>query len=218
MRVSEIAWVAHRSLRKLSRSPVVLLFTLLMPLIWLGLFSQVFGTIFSAGAAAIGGQPLPYDYVVVLLPGICIMTAIFASSQSGFAMVQDIESGFMDKSFVAPMRRSSVLTGKLLADGLRMGGQAGLVLLIAYGFELGFGWRIPFATGILGGLLIAVLAGSFGVAFSGLSNTVALRTENAKSTRLVAFTLTFPPSSSPPHSSFRTFYRAGSRHSRTTTR
>ncbi|MGI0053443.1 MAG: ABC transporter permease [Thermoplasmata archaeon] len=192
MRLSEIWWVAYRSLKKLSRSPVVLLFTLLMPLIWLGLFSQVFGTVFSAGAAAIGGHALPYDYVAVLLPGIAIMTAITSSSQTGFSMVMDIDSGFMDKFFVAPMRRSSVLLGKLLADGLRMGGQAGLVLLIAYGFKLGLGWRIPFATGPAGALLIMFLAAAFGIAFSGLSNTVALRTKNTESTQLVSFTLTFP--------------------------
>jgi ABC-2 type transport system permease protein len=193
MRLSEIRWVAYRSLKKLSRSPVVLVFTLLMPLIWLGLFSQVFGTVFSAGATALGGGgALPYDYVAVLLPGICIMTAITSSSQTGFQMVMDIDSGFMDKFFVAPMRRSSVLIGKLLADGLRMGAQAGLVLLIAYGFKLGLGWRIPFATGLIGGLLIMVLAAAFGIAFSGLSNTVALRTKSTESTQLVSFTLTFP--------------------------
>jgi ABC-2 type transport system permease protein len=193
MRFSEIRWVAYRSLKKLSRSPIILVFTLLMPLIWLGLFSQVFGSVFSAGASALGGGlVLPYDYVAVLLPGICIMTAITSSSQTGFQMVMDIDSGFMDKFFVAPMQRSSVLIGKLLADGLRMGGQAGLVLLIAYGFKLGLGWRIPFATGILGGLLIMFMAAAFGIAFSGLSNTVALRTKSTESTQLVSFTLTFP--------------------------
>ncbi|MGA7860572.1 MAG: ABC transporter permease [Thermoplasmata archaeon] len=192
MRLSEIWWVCYRSLKKLSRSPVVLLFTLLMPVIWLGLFSQVFGTIFSAGAAGLTGAKLPYDYVAVLLPGIAIMTAITSSSQTGFSMVMDIDSGFMDKFFVAPMQRSSVLIGKLLADGMRMGGQAGLVLAIAYAFKLGLGWRIPFASGLPGDLMIMFLAATFGLAFSGLSNTVALRTKNTESTQLVSFTLTFP--------------------------
>ncbi len=35
----EIRWVAWRNLKKLTRSPFVLFFSLFMPLIWLVLFS-----------------------------------------------------------------------------------------------------------------------------------------------------------------------------------
>src|SRR5439155_10803800 len=49
-----------------------------------------------------------------------------------------------------------------------------------------------FATGVVGAVLITLLAASFGVAFSGLSNTVALRTKNTESTMMVSFSLTFP--------------------------
>ena len=97
----------------------------------------------------------------------------------------------MDKFFVAPIRRGSVLAGKLLADGLRMAAQAGIILGIAAILTL-FGWRIPFATGVVGAVLITLLAAAFGVAFSGLSNTVALRTKNTESTMMVSFSLTFP--------------------------
>jgi ABC-2 type transport system permease protein len=189
---SDIGWVCYRSLLKLSRNPLVLMFTLIMPLIWLGMFSQTFGTLFARGASLPGAAPLPYDYIAVLLPGIAILTSIQAASQSGFGMVTDIETGFMDKFFVAPIQRASVLIGKLLADGLRMAAQAGIVLAIAYIFTLAFGWKIPFATGLLGDLMIIVLAAFFGVAFSGLSNSVALFTKSTESTMMVSFTLTFP--------------------------
>lgn len=189
---SEIGWVCYRSLLKLSRNPMVLLFTLIMPLIWLGMFSQTFGTLFARGAAAAGGTAPTYDYIAVLLPGIAILTSIQAASQSGFSMVTDIETGFMDKFFVAPIRRSSVLVGKLLADGIRMAAQAGIVLTIAFVFTLAFGWKIPFATGIAGDLMLMLLAALFGVAFSGLSNSVALFTKSTESTMMVSFTLTFP--------------------------
>ena len=184
---TEIGLVTWRSLVKLTRTPVLLFFSLFMPLIWLVMFSQTFGTVFSSAAAT----QLPYDYVAVLLPGITVMTAIQSASQSGFGMVADLESGFMDKFFVAPIRRSSVLAGKLLADGLRMAAQAGIILGIAAVLTL-FGWRIPFATGAVGAVLIMLLAAAFGVAFSGLSNTVALRTKNTETTMMVSFSLTFP--------------------------
>jgi len=194
--LTEIGLVTWRSLIKLTRTPVLLFFSLFMPLIWLVMFSQTFGTVFSSATSGgfPGGPaaaPLPYDYVAVLLPGITVMTAIQSASQSGFAMVADLESGFMDKFFVAPIRRSSVLAGKLLADGLRMAAQAGIILGIAALLTLA-GWRIPFATGVVGAVLIMLLAATFGVAFSGLSNTVALRTKNTESTMMVSFSLTFP--------------------------
>ncbi|HEV8595119.1 MAG TPA: ABC transporter permease [Thermoplasmata archaeon] len=189
--LTEVWLVMWRQLKKLTRNPVLLFFSLFMPLIWLVMFSQTFGTVFSSAAGGPGGAPLPYDYVAVLLPGITVMTAIQSASQSGFAMVADLESGFMDKFFVAPIRRSSVLVGKLLADGLRMAAQAGIILGIAALLTLG-GWRIPFATGVVGVVLIMLLAAAFGVAFSGLSNTVALRTKNTEATMMVSFSLTFP--------------------------
>ncbi len=188
---SEILWVAWRGLRKLTRNPFLLFFSLFMPLIWLVMFSAVFGNVFTAALTQAQAPP-PYDYVAVLLPGITVMTAIQSAAQSGFGMVTDIESGFMDKFFVAPIRRSSVLVGKLVADGARMAGQAAIVLAVAYLLRVSVGWRIPFATSIPGAVLVVVLASAFGVAFSGLSNTVALRTKNTESTMLVSFTLTFP--------------------------
>jgi ABC-2 type transport system permease protein len=190
--LSEIGWVAWRSLTKLRRNPFLLFFSLFMPLIWLLMFSQTFGTLFARGAAGPGGIALPYDYVAVMLPGISIMTAIQSASQSGFGMVADIDSGFMDKFFVAPMSRTSVLIGKLVADGARMAIQSAIILVIAYVMTLVLGWRIPFATGIPGAAIVVLLATGFGIAFSGLSNAVALRTKNTETTMLVSFTLVFP--------------------------
>lgn len=187
---SEIWWVAGRSLRKLTRNLALLFFSLMMPLIWLVLFSQMFAKVFARGAS--GGFELPYDYVAVMLPGVATMTAIQSASQSGFGMVADIESGFMDKFFVSPIHRSSVLIGKLLADGIRMTVQASLILLIAFVLKVLVGWRIPFATGVPGAALLVLLTAAFGIAFSGLSNTVALRTKNTEATMMVSFTLTFP--------------------------
>lgn len=188
--LSEARWVAWRNLKKLSRNPFLLFFSLFMPLIWLVLFSQTFGTVFSRGATP--GEAPPYDYVAVLLPGIAIMTAIQSASQSGMGMVADLDSGFMDKFFVSPMRRTSVLLGKLFSDGLRMAMQAGIVLVIAFVLTFTLGWRIPFATGLGGALIIILLTSLFGIAFSGLSNAVALRTKNTEATMMTSFTLIFP--------------------------
>src|SRR2546428_2662124 len=111
---TEVGLVAWRSLVKLTRTPVLLFFSLFMPLIWLVMFSQTFGTVFSSAASGgFLGAPLPHDYVAVLLPGITVMTAIQSASQSGFGVGAGLESGFMDKFFVAPIRPGSGLPGQL---------------------------------------------------------------------------------------------------------
>jgi ABC-2 type transport system permease protein len=189
---SEILWVAYRSLRKLSRSPFLVFFTLMMPIIWLGMFSQTFGTVFERASSGPGQTPLAYDYIAVLLPGIAVMSAIQSAAQSGFSMVSDIETGFMDKFLVAPISRASVLMGKTLADGVRMAAQTAIVLGIADLFCVAFGWKIPFATGVAGDAMIVLMTAAFGVAFAGLSNSVALFTKRTETTMMVSFTLTFP--------------------------
>src|SRR3989454_7781382 len=118
--LTEVGLVTWRSLVKLTRTPVLLFFSLFMPLIWLVMFSQTFGTVFSSAASGgFLGAPLPHHYVAVLLPGITVMTAIQSASQSGFGVVADLEAGFMGKVFLPPIRRGSVLSGKRLPDGLR---------------------------------------------------------------------------------------------------
>src|SRR5437867_9807190 len=106
---TEIGLVTWRSLVKLTRTPVLLFFSLSMPLIWLIMFSQAFGTLFSFAAPT-----LPYDHVALLLPGITDMTAIHTASQSVYPTVSDFDYGFMHKFFVARIRPDSVLAAKLL--------------------------------------------------------------------------------------------------------
>src|SRR5947199_883192 len=99
--LTEVGLVTWRSLVKLTRTPVLLFFSLFMPLIWLVMFSQAFGTLFS-----LAGPTLPYDYVAVLLPGITVMTAIQSASQSGFAWVPTSSPDSWTRSSSRPSARA----------------------------------------------------------------------------------------------------------------
>src|SRR5207245_3216712 len=89
--LTEVGLVTWRSLVKLTRTPVLLFFSLFMPLIWLVMFSQTFGTVFSsATSGGFSGTPLPYDYVAVILPCITFMSAIQNASLSGFGFVASL--------------------------------------------------------------------------------------------------------------------------------
>lgn len=178
LREIHILW--GRNLRKLTRVPMLLFFSLFQPLIFLILFSQVFSSM----------SKLPgfgYDnYLQFLVPTIVGLTALNSAFQSGMGMVTDIDSGLLDKFLIAPIRRSSILLGKVVADATRMALQA--ILIIALSFIMG----ARFATGIPGILAMIAIAVLFGVAWAGISNVVALRTRNAELTMLIGILITFP--------------------------
>src|SRR2546428_13552738 len=79
--LTEGGLVTWRRLGKLTRTPVLLFFSLFMPLIWLVMFSPTFGPGFSSapsggpprGSAA---NPLPYDAIARFLPGVPACAAI----------------------------------------------------------------------------------------------------------------------------------------------
>lgn len=121
--------VARRTWLKVLRRPVTLTFSLVQPLMWM-LF---FGFLFQRYPIDSMGPGLRYlDFV---LPGICAMTVLFGSSQSGIGLIRDMQTGFWERLMQTPTSPSLLLAGKLAADVTRMAVQAGLVLLI--GLTLG---------------------------------------------------------------------------------
>lgn len=175
---SAILW--GRLLKKLVRVRLMLFFALFQPLLFLLLFSQVFNRLDQLPGFA-------YDsYLQFLVPSIIALTALNSAFQSGIGMVSDIEDGVLDKFLIAPIRRSSVLFGKVMADATRMAMQ-GLVIV---GVSLLMGAR--FATGVPGVLMMLALAASFGIAWAGLSNVIALRTGNGELTMMIGILITFP--------------------------
>jgi len=178
--VRESAILAGRLLKKLVRIRLLLFFALLQPLLFLILFSQVFSRL----------DRLPgfgYDsYLQFLVPSMIALTALNSAFQSGIGMVTDIEEGMLDKFLIAPIRRSSILIGKVMSDASRMAIQ----VLVIVGVSLLMGAR--FETGVAGVVVMIALAASFGIAWAGLSNVIALMTGNSELTMLIGILITFP--------------------------
>ncbi len=178
LREIHVLW--KRNLIKLFRVPMLLFFSLFQPLLFLILFSQVFSSM-----AKLPG--FGYDnYLQFLVPTIVGLTALNSAFQSGMGMVNDIDSGLLDKFLIAPIRRSSILLGKVAADATRMAIQSVLIIAVSYVMGARVKTGIP---GVLAMILIAVL---FGIAWAGISNVVALRTRNAELTMLIGILITFP--------------------------
>ena len=86
---------------------------------------------------------------------------------------------------VAPIRRSSLILGRLTADLVRGVAASGFVLVAG----IALGARVQ--SGVAGALAIVLLAALFGVAYAGFGILVALRTRNVQATN-ASFLVFFP--------------------------
>lgn len=173
-----------RSIRKLVRTPILLFFSLLQPIIFLVLFTQLFsvvGTQFSSAAGYPGAT-----YLSFATAGIVLQNGFSSALQSGTSIVDDLNSGFLEKELVTPVNRAAIILGRLLSDAFRVVAQSAIILVLA--LLLG----AQMASGVLGVVLIFALVAFFGLAWSGISLAIGLRTRSAETVFGIGGFLTFP--------------------------
>jgi ABC-2 type transport system permease protein/oleandomycin transport system permease protein len=172
------AWVmTRRNLFRYVRLPQLLIFSTFQPVMFMLLFTYVFG-----GAVNVGGL----DYIDYLLPGILIQTVVFGSIQTGVGLAEDLSKGMVDRFRSLPMARSAVLAGRVLADTLR---NVFVVLLMAgVGALIGF----RFQAGIELAILAPVIAVAFGFSFSWLTAFIGMMVKDAETAQVAGFVLVFP--------------------------
>jgi ABC-2 type transport system permease protein len=124
--------VAKRNLIRMSRIPEMVVFGLIQPIMFVVLFSYVFG-----GSMNIGGSTEPATYREFLMAGIFAQTVTFATAGAGAGIADDMHKGLIDRFRSLPMARGAVLTGRTLADLV----QTGLTLLVLAVVALLVGWR-----------------------------------------------------------------------------
>ncbi|MCO8245326.1 ABC transporter permease [Haladaptatus sp. AB643] len=161
------------------REPFVLVFALVQPIIFLVLFSQVFGKL--AGRAVPGG-----DYLAYLVPAIVIQVALITAAGSGTGFVQDIESGMFEKTLASPMSRTAVFTGKILSDLLLI--VVPTLIMLGLGYVLG----TSVTTGLLGVVGILGVALVFSVWFMAFSNVLGIVTGDVSVTGIATNLIQFP--------------------------
>lgn len=145
------------------RRPVVLLFSFVQPLMWMLFFGFLFERYELVDAAE-------RSYLDFLAPGVCAMTVMFGSSQSGIGWIRDLQTGFLQRMLRSPQSPRALLAGKILADVTRLVLQA----LVVLGLALALGARIETrAAALLPALGVLAL---FATGFSCLSCTIALKT------------------------------------------
>jgi ABC transporter DrrB family efflux protein len=170
--------IAGRNLRRLVRVPTLIAFATVQPVLFVILFSSVFG-----GAVHPPGVTRYIDY---LLPGIVVLAIGFGASQAGVAIADDVTTGMVDRFRALPMAGWAVLAGRAAADAVRNLFVIGLMTTLAYaiGFRTHGG-----AAAALGAVVLAVLVG---VTFTAVNVLIGLLVRDAESAGLAGLLLVIP--------------------------
>ena len=178
--ISDVGAIVKRNLMRVRRSPQILVFSSIQPIMFLVLFNYVFGGAIGISTAGSG------SYINFLLPGIMAQSALFGALQTPVALVEDLDKGAIDRFRSLPMSRIAVLAGRTIADGLRT--TFTIILMFVVGTMMGF--RYQAGTSKFLAALVLVVAFSF--AFSWVTATLGLFIRNAEAVQTAGFLFVFP--------------------------
>jgi oleandomycin transport system permease protein len=170
--------LAKRNIIKSMRTPEQFMDVTLQPIIFLGLFTYIFG-----GALSGGSQ---HDYLEFLLPGMLGQTITMSSIAIGQNLHADIEKGVFDRFRSLPIGRAMPLIGAVLAEFIRYA----LVCVVTLGFGYVIGFRV--ATDPLKVLAALALAICFALSFAWVSVFVGMTVRSAGAVQGIMFLFIFP--------------------------
>ncbi|HXS23742.1 MAG TPA: ABC transporter permease [Gemmatimonadales bacterium] len=165
-----------RNLRHFVRQPDLLVFSTIQPIMFVLLFTYVFG------GAISHSLPPGVSYIDYLLPGILVQSVTFRASMTAIGLSDDLKLGVIDRFRSMPMARSAVLIGRTTADLVRN------VLIIMLMIIIGF----RFQAGALQALACIALVSAFGLALSWIFAFVAFTVRSAEAAQSAGFVILFP--------------------------
>jgi oleandomycin transport system permease protein len=150
----------------------------LQPVIFLLMFTYIFG-----GAIAGGSQSA---YLQFLLPGILGQSIALAGIALGVNLNTDIEKGVFDRFRSLPIPRSAPLIGAVLGDVVRF--LTSIVVLMAFGYVIGFRIATDPASAVLACLLVLI----FALSLSWVAVLIGMMVSNPGTVQGIGFLLLFP--------------------------
>src|SRR6516164_5008684 len=172
----DVASIAGRALRALPREVETVI-----PPIFIALFFFIvnIGTLQHLTQSHLPG----FDIKSFMLPT-AILLGVTGISRAG-SLVLDIQSGYLDRLLLTPVRRLAILVGHLVADVAI----ATALMVPIVGLALGLGVR--FRAGPLGVLVFLLLGCLWSLAFAAFGYAIALKTGNPAAVNS-SFLLFFP--------------------------
>ncbi len=193
--MSGVFW--WRAMLKIKHIPEQLFDVTIFPVMFLLMFTYLFGGALAGSTAA---------YLQQVLPGILAMTVAMITMYTGLTINRDVEKGVHDRFRSLPIWRPAPLVGALLADAVRYTIAASIIL----GLGMALGFR---PEGSVFGMFAAVgllLAFCFGLSWIWTLLGLKMRSENALMglSMMVLFPLTFISNVFVPPETLPSFLRA----------
>jgi ABC-2 type transport system permease protein len=169
---------ALRHLRAVPRDPELLIFATIQPIMFVLLFTYVFG-----GSIEVPGYS---SYTQYLMAGIFAQTVLFGSAFTGVGIAEDLSKGMIERLRSLPMYQPAVLIGRTLSDLLRNV----FTFAVMFGVAYAVGFRIE------GSLLEAVEATAllffFSYAFTWIQAYIGLSVKSVEAANSAGFIWMFP--------------------------
>jgi ABC-2 type transport system permease protein len=161
--VSDVALLARRSVVRTLRQPAMVVPSLVFPLLLLSINSSGLDA-----ATNLPGFPTDSFFQFALaIP--FIQGALFSANSAGTNVANDIESGFLNRLSLTPLRRASLMLGQL--TGILALGLIQALTFLLVGFVFGDG----IAAGPAGAVVLVLLSLTISLAFGAIGAFVALR-------------------------------------------
>jgi ABC transporter DrrB family efflux protein len=169
--------LAWRTLVQIKHNPAELIDFSIQPVMFLLLFTYVFG-------GAIGGSP--HAYLAFALSGIIVQNSLFTTLNTATGLSTDLEKGFFDRLRSLPIARFAPLAGRIGADIAKQAWSVLMLLVIGFilGFRIGTNpLDVLAATGLV---LVSTLALSWALVL------VAMLAANPEKVQIFGFVVLFP--------------------------
>jgi ABC-2 type transport system permease protein len=166
--LTEVGFLARRSIRRTLRQPALVVPTIVFPLFLLAVNASGLSS-----ATKIPGFPsaryLDFAIAIPFMQG-----ALFSSTTAGTELANDIETGFLNRLQLTPLRGSALLVGQM-AGALTLA-LIGSLAYLAVGLIAG----VHIAAGVGGALVLLALAMLIATGFAGIGAVLATRTGSSQ--------------------------------------
>jgi ABC-2 type transport system permease protein len=166
-----------RALLKIKHVPEQLFDVTVFPVMFLLLFTYLFGGALADSTSA---------YLQELLPGILAMTVVFITVYTGVTLSDDIDEGVFDRFRTLPIWQPAVIVGALLGDAVRY--TIASTIVLALGLVLGFRPE----GGVIGMLAAVALLLVFSFSLSWIWTALGFVMRSPESLMAASFLLLFP--------------------------
>jgi ABC-2 type transport system permease protein len=157
-----------RSIRQTFRRPQLMAPIVVFPSLLLAIQTGGAGS-----AVELPGFPPVQSFLQFMLAGAMMQSLMLAGNSGGIALAVDIEMGFTDRLFAAPISRFTIVLGRLV--GTAALGAFSAVWFLAIGLIFG----VEIESGVAGALIAIAFVTASALAFGGIGSAIALRTGTA---------------------------------------